>query len=54
MIAALDAKYIKVLRDPITNKITRSIPEFFEHLFNAYGHVTPTELYKLKQKVESM
>ena len=54
IVAALDAKYIKALRDPITNKITRTIPQIFEHLFNAYGHVTPTELYELKQKVENM
>ena len=54
IVAALDAKYIKALRDPITNKITRTIPDIFSHLFDAYGHVTPTELYELKQKVESM
>ena len=50
IVAALDAKYIKALRDRIRNKITRSIPDFFEYLFNAYSHVTPTELYELKQK----
>ena len=54
IVAALDAKYIKALRDPIKRKIPRSIPEIFEHLFNAYGHVTPSELHKLKQKVENM
>lgn len=54
IVAALDAKYLKALRDSVTNKITRTIPEIIEHLFNAYGHVTPTELYELKQKVETM
>ena len=50
----VDPKYIRALRDPITNKITRTIPKILTHLLNAYGHVTPTELYELKQKVETM
>ena len=54
IIAALDAKFLKALRDPITNKITRSIPDILTYLFNAYGYVTPTELYELKNKVETM
>ena len=54
IVAALDNKYLKALRDPITNKISRTIPDVLSHLFNAYGLVTPTELYKLKQKVETM
>ena len=54
IVAAVDAKFLKALRDPVTNKITRTIPEILSHLFNAYGHVTPTELYELKQKVETM
>ena len=54
IVAALDAKYLKALRDSVTNKITRTIPEILEHLFNAYGHVTPSELYELKHKVENM
>ena len=40
IVTALDPKFIKALRDPITNKISKSIPEIFEHLFDAYGHVT--------------
>ena len=54
IVGALDAKYLKALRDPVTNKITRTIPEILKHLFNAYGHITPSELYKLKQKVETI
>ena len=54
IVAAVDAKYIKALRDPVTNKIAFTIPEVLSHLFNAYRHVTPTELYNLKQKVETM
>ena len=48
---ALDSKFIKALRDPVTNKIRKTIPENFDHLFNAYSHMTPTELFELKQKV---
>ena len=54
IVAAVEPKYLKSLRDPITNKITCTIPEILTHLFDAYGHVTPTELYELKQKVEQM
>ena len=54
IVAALDPKYLKALRYPVTNKITSTIPEILLHLFNTYGHVTPTELYDLKQKVETM
>ena len=53
-VAAVEPKYLKALRDPITNKINRTIPEILAHLFNAYGHVTAQELYDLKQKVETM
>ena len=54
IVAAVDAKYLKALRDPVTNKITRTIPDILAHHFNAYGHVTPSELYDLKQKIETM
>ena len=32
----------------------RTIPENLTHLFYTYGHVSPSELYDLKQKVETM
>ena len=54
IIAAIDAKVLKALRDLITNKITRSIPDILTYLFNTYGYVTPTKLYKLKNKVKTM
>ena len=54
IVAAVEAKYLKALQDPVTNKITRTIPEILTHLMNAYGHVTPTKLYKLKQKFKTM
>ena len=54
IVAALDAKFLKALREPVTHKITKTIPEILTYLFNAYGYVTPTELYELKNKVETM
>lgn len=53
IVVAVDQKFLKALHDPVTNKITCTILEIFTHLFNAYGHVTPTELYELKQKVKT-
>ena len=53
-IAAVNAKYIKALRDPITNKIINTIPDILLRLFDAYGHVTKSKLYELKQKVKQM
>ena len=43
-VAAIDSKFIKALRDPVTIKITREIPQILTYLFNAYVHVTPSEL----------
>ena len=54
IVAAVEPKYLKALRDPVTNKINRTIPDILSHLFNAYGHVTAQELYDLKHKVETM
>ena len=44
IVAAVGQNYLKALRDPVTNKITRTIPDILTHLFNVYGHITPTEL----------
>ena len=54
IVVAVDSKYLKALQDPVTNKITHTIPDMLTHLFNAYGHVTPTDLYDLKQKVKTV
>ena len=34
IVSAVEAEYLKVLCNPITNKITKSIPEIFTYLFN--------------------
>ena len=35
IVAAVEPKYLKALRYPVTNKINRTIPEILAHLFNA-------------------
>jgi len=54
IISAIEPKYLKAIRNPITNKITKSIPEIFEYLFDTYGDVSPQELRMLKAQVESL
>ena len=47
----IDAKFLKVLCNPITNKITRPITDIPTYLFNAYGYINPAKLNELKNKV---
>lgn len=54
IVAAVEPKYLKALRNPVTNKITQSIPDIFTYLFETYGDVTPQELRHLTTQVESM
>lgn len=54
IVAAVEPKYIKALRNPVTNKIVQSIPTIFDYLFETYGDVTPQELHHLTTQVESM
>ena len=54
MVDEIDAKFLKALRDWITNKITKTIPEILAYFFEAYSHITPTELSDIKQHVKSM
>ena len=54
IVSALEPKYLKALRNPVTNKIVRSIPEIFDYLFETYGDVTPQELRHLTAQVESL
>ena len=45
IIAAIGAKLLKTLRNPVTNKITHTIPMILMYLSNAYGYLTHTEIY---------
>ena len=54
IVAAVEPKYLKALRNPVTNKIVQSIPSIFTYLFETYGDVTPQELRQLTAQVEQM
>ena len=44
IVAAVDAAYIKELRDPDTNSIDLPVHGVLSHLFNHYGQVTSEQL----------
>ena len=54
IVAAIEPKYLKALRNPITNKLTRSIPDIFTYLYDTYGDVSPQDLRMLTAQVESL
>ena len=54
IVAAIKTKYLRALRLPGTNKITQTIPEIFEHLFQTCGDVTPQDLRELTARVENI
>ena len=46
IVSAVDAEYLKELRDPVTNSINLPVSDVLEHLFTRYGTVTPETLAK--------
>ena len=54
IVAAIDKKYLKAIRNNITSKIMLTIQEIFEYLFDTYGDVTTAELRELRATVENM
>ena len=54
IVAAIEPKYLRALRLPGTNKITQTIPEIFDNLFQTYGDVTPQDLRELTARVENI
>jgi hypothetical protein len=53
IVAAIDSKYLKTLRNDNTNTITRPIPDVLTYLFNRYGKVTPDRLSQKELEVRS-
>ena len=47
-------RYLKALCNPITNKITTSILDIFENLFDTYGDVSPQQLRSLTAQVKAL
>ena len=54
IVAAIEPKYLKTIRNLVTNKIIQSIPDIFNYLFETDDDVTPQELRHLATQVESM
>ena len=44
IVASIETKYLKTLRNSVTNTITRSVPEILTYLFHRYGRVNPDTL----------
>ena len=54
IVAAIEPKYLRALRDVHTHKINKTVPEILRYLFNTYGDVSPLELKQLRDQVEAM
>ena len=52
IVAAVEPKYLKALRNPVTTKITQNIKTILNHLFNNYGKLPPSTINTMKRKVE--
>ena len=53
IIAAVDANYIKELRNPMTDQITLSIPEVLQFLVTRYGVVDSRRLQQEEDRVRN-
>ena len=54
LVSAIEPKYLKALRLPITNRLNATIPDIFLHLFTNYGDISPSELRTLTDQVQNM
>ena len=52
LVAAVEPKYLKALRNHITSKITYDIKGILSYLFNNYGKMPPSVLRDMKRRVE--
>ena len=53
IVAAIDQKYLRTLRNDDTHSITTDIPVILTYLFNRYGKVTPDKLNDKETEVRS-
>eukprot|EP00957_Ditylum_brightwellii_P023640 1784127-Ditylum_brightwellii.AAC.1 len=53
IVKTVDAKYLTAIRNPVTNKITRTIPAIFAYLFYAYEVISPDQLQELQSIVKN-
>ena len=54
IVAAIEPKYLRALRDRGTNRINKTIPQILKYLFDTFGDITPKEFKQLRDQVESM
>ena len=52
LVAAVEPKFLKALRNQYTKKITRDVKGILSYLFDNYGKVPPSILKDMKRKVE--
>ena len=53
IVAAIDAEYLKALRNTTTNTINLTIPDLLAYLFSTYGYVAPSEVDEEEQKLKT-
>ena len=54
IVTAIGPKYLRALRNSITNKITRTILEIFTHLFDTYGDISTEDLTTFLTRLEGL
>ena len=54
IVQAVHPKYLKAIRNAITNRINKTIPEIFQHLFDTYGDISTEDLYIHRTRLESL
>jgi hypothetical protein len=53
IVAAIEPRYLKTLRNTDTHSITQDVPTVLTYLFNRYGKVTPDKLNEKEQEVRA-
>ena len=54
IVAAVDPKYLKALRNSITNQISATIPQIFKHLLDNYSDVNEEDLLVMSNMLEGL
>lgn len=54
IVASIDKKYLRALRNATTNKIAKTIPEIFTHLFDTYGDITTEDLSTFRTRLKGL
>lgn len=52
LVAAVEPKYLKALRNQLTTKIIQDVKRILSYLFDNYGKIPPAVLKDMKRKVE--